>query len=324
MSYRTNIVPRSQTVSPIKCQAIALIVVFCSSCFAQNGPAYTSTLQTIAIDGSASQPRTVFSSAEHFEAPNWSRDGKTLIFDQSGKMMRIPVSGGTPTALDIGDATKCNGSHGLSPDGAQLAITCTTPDFPGAHVYLLPSTGGTPRVVTQTAGSYWHSWSPDGKTLFFTHPIKSSLNIYSVSVDGQNETAITSGSGVSDDPDIAPDGKYVYFNSDRSGNMEIWRMHPDGSGAEQITFDDRMNWTAHPSPDGQWLVFISYEPGTTGHPANRPIQLRLMSLIDRKIRVLTSLTGGSGTMNVPSWSPDSRQFAFVSYRTAPTSPPSAQ
>ena len=99
--------------------------------------------------------------------------------------------------------------------------------------------------------------------------------------------------------------------------MQIWRMHPDGSSPEQITSDDYVNWTPHVSPDGKSMVFISYEKGTTGHPANKPVMLRVMSLDDRKIRVLFNLIGGSGTMNVPSWAPDSKRLAFVSYQMLP-------
>jgi Tol biopolymer transport system component len=61
-------------------------------------------------------------------------------------------------------------------------------------------------------------------------------------------------------------------------------------------------------------VFLSYDKSVKGHPANQDVTLRLMSLADKKIRVLAKLFGGQGTMNVPSWSPDSSQLAFVSYQ----------
>jgi Tol biopolymer transport system component len=275
-------------------------------------PVVVSRLQTIGIEP-GSQPSTVFSEQAYFEAPNWTRDGKSLLFDEGGKILRISVEGGSPVLVNIGSAGKCSGSHGLSPDGAMLAISCSTPTLQGSRIYVLPSSGGAPRVVTANPGAYWHSWSPDGKRLIFTRPDQGSFNIYSISLDGESETALTSGIGTNDDPDASPDGKYVYFNSDRSGSMEIWRMHPDGSAPEQITFDDFLNWTPHPSPDGHWIVFLSYSKGTIGHPANQKVSLRLMSLSDRKIRLLTTFTGGSGTINVPSWSPDSSRLAFVSY-----------
>jgi len=280
-------------------------------------PVLYSTLNTIGDDADFRRVVIVTSTRGRFEAPNWTRDGKTLIFNQDGKIMTVPADGGTPQPLNIGDATRCNGSHGLSPDGKLLAISCSMPDKPGSRVYIVPVNGGAPRLVTEHPDSYWHSWSADGKTIIFTRPDHGSGNIFAISVDGGEEHALTKGTGISDDPDCSPDGKYIYFNSDRGGTMQIWRMRSDGSAAKQITNDDFVNWTPHVSPDGKSMVFISYERGTTGHPANRPVALRVMSLDDRKIHVLFRLIGGSGTMNVPSWAPDSKHLAFVSYQLLP-------
>ena len=105
------------------------------------------------------------------------------------------------------------------------------------------------------------------------------------------------------------------------GSMQIWRMHPDGSAQEQVTSDDLNNWFPHISPDGKWLVFLSYGKEVEGHPENKDVMLRIMPLkdgrIDGKIEVLAKLFGGQGTINVPSWSPDSKQLAFVSYELIP-------
>ena len=281
---------------------------------ASTKPDLYSTLQTISLDPSARRAVVAYTAQGHFEAPNWTRDGKSLIFDQGGRIMTIPVDGGTPQPINIGAATGCNGSHGLSPDGEWLAISCNTPGAPGSRVYILPSSGGEPRIVTQNPSSYFHSWSPDGKTIAFARPHPGGGDIWSISVEGGAETRLTASSGISDDPDYSPDGQYIYFNSDRGGgSMQIWRMHADGSHPEQITSDVRNNWTPHVSPDGKWMVFLSYDKGVTGHPVNKDISLRLMSLSDRKITDLVNLLGGSGTINVPSWAPDSRRLAYVSY-----------
>jgi Tol biopolymer transport system component len=169
-------------------------------------------------------------------------------------------------------------------------------------------------MVTQNPSSYFHSWSPDGKTIAFTRPHPGGGDIWSISVEGGAETRLTTSTGISDDPDYSPDGQYIYFNSDRGGgSMQIWRMRADGSQPEQITSDERNNWTPHVSPDGKWMVFLSYDKNTPGHPANKEISLRLMSIVDRKIGNLVDILGGSGTMNVPSWAPDSQHLAYVSY-----------
>ena len=276
-----------------------------------------STLQRIGIDENAPVATVVYSSQGRFEAPNWTRDGKELVFDQEGKMLHVPVAGGQPETLNVGEATRCNGSHGLSPDGRWLAITCSIPTMPESRVYVIPADGGTPRQVTEHPASYFHSWSADGKTIVFTRPNHGAGNIYAIAAAGGEERALTTGTGISDDPDSSPDGRYIYFNSDRNGHEQIWRMRPDGSQPEQMTFDDRVNWTPHVSPDGRWVVFLSYESGTVGHPVNQDVTLRLLSLQDKTVRTLVHLVGGSGTINVPSWAPDSRSLAFVSYQMLP-------
>jgi TolB protein len=277
-------------------------------------PALYSTLQTISLDPTARRAVVAYTAQGHFEAPNWTRDGKSLIFDQAGRIMTVPVDGGTPQPINIGQATGCNGSHGLSPDGKWLAISCNMPNAPGSRVYIVPLGGGDPRMVTQSPSSYFHSWSPDGKTIAFARPHPGGGDFWSIPVDGGPETRLTTSIGISDDPDYSPDGQYIYFNSDRGGGtMQIWRIHADGSQPEQITSDERNNWTPHVSPDGKWMVFLSYDKSTTGHPTNKDISLRLMSLSDRKISTLVNLFGGSGTINVPSWAPDSQHLAYVSY-----------
>ncbi len=281
-----------------------------------------STLQTIAIDNNARMAFVIQTGKGQMEAPNWSRDGKTLIFERAGKLWSVPAAEGDgslaeATPIDIGDASDCTGSHGLSPDGKWIAMTCTTPDHPGRRVYIVPATGGAPRMVTANPDSYFHSWSPDGKTILFTRPSHGSGNIYSISIDGGQETALTTGAGVSDDPDFSADGRRIYFNSDHAGGMQIWRMRPDGSQPEQVTFDEKRNWTAHPSPDGKSILILSYDKDVTGHAANKDVTLRIINAADGKIRDLVEIVGGAGSDNVPNWAPDGAHFAFVSYQFLP-------
>jgi Periplasmic component of the Tol biopolymer transport system len=276
-----------------------------------------STLQTISIADSARQATVLVSEKDHrLMAPNWSRDGKTIVFTQGSAIALVPASGGTVRNLDIGGLVSCSGSHGFSPDGKLFALSCATPDRNDRRVFIIPSEGGSPRQLTENTG-YFHSWSPDGRTILYTRGNKGTLTIYSMSVDGGPETALTSGKGVDDDPDYSPDGKYIYFNTDRWGGNQIARMLPDGGGVEQMTFDEHKNWTPHPSPDGKSIVFLSYDPSVTTHAANKDIALRILTPADGKIRTLVNLVGGDGTMNVANWSPDSKSITFVSYQMLP-------
>lgn len=279
-------------------------------------PIVESTLETVAI--SSKDRKVVYTKRAHFEAPNWSRDGKYFLFNQGGRMMKLPVTGGEPETLDTGFAIRCNNDHGISPDGKWLAISDQSQEQRRSLIYVLPIEGGTPRRITQLAPSYWHGWSPDGKTLAYCADRNGNFDIYTIPFEGGEEKRLTTADGLDDGPDYSPDGQYIYFNSVRTGLMQIWRMKADGSEQTQITKDGYNNWFAHPSPDGKWLAFITFEPNVEGHPANKDVMLRLMSLTTPggggETQVLAKLFGGQGTMNVPSWSPDSKQLAFVSYR----------
>jgi TolB protein len=278
-------------------------------------PKLYSTLETIAID--STDRRVVYLAPERFEAPNWTRDGASLIFNRKGRLEKIPVAGGTPALIDTGFAVHCNNDHGISPDSKTIAISDQTKDEDNSHVYIVPFAGGSPREITPNGPSYWHGWSPDGKTLAFVGERNGEFDIYSIPFEGGNETRLTTAKGLDDGPDYSPDGQYIYFNSVRTGHMQIWRMKADGSAQDQITHDEFNNWFPHISPDGQWMVFLTYDRSVEGHPEDKNVMLRLMKLSDGKITILTKLFGGQGTINVPSWSPDSTQLAFVSYQLIP-------
>jgi Tol biopolymer transport system component len=261
----------------------------------------------------------VYRTSDHIEAPNWSRDGKWFLFNSDGLLYRMPRTGGTPTRIDTGPLNQLNNDHGLSPDGSLIVISDKSAADGKSRISILPAEGGTPRLVTSEAPSYWHGWSPDGKTLAYVAARGGNriLNLYSCSVDGGTETRLTFTDGLDDGPDYSPDGRFIYFNSVKSGNMKIWRMGADGSDLEQLTFEsDTRDWFPHPSPDGKWIVFVSFgtDVEVSAHPPNRNITLRAMSTSGGEPRVLAQLFGGQGTLNVPSWSPDGRYFAFVSYR----------
>jgi TolB protein len=270
-----------------------------------------STLEVISIQ--TGERRTVYRAKRLFEAPNWAPDGSYLLFNGNGRLYTIPVAGGEPKLLDTGAATRCNNDHGLSADSKWLALS-DQHDGP-SRIYVLASTGGTPRLVTPLGPSYWHGWSPDSRTLVYCAERSRNYDVYAIPVEGGPERRLTTAEGLDDGPEYAPDGRYIYFNSERTGLMKIWRMKPDGSEQEQVTSDpDYADWFAHPSPDGKTLLFLSYNKDVQGHPANQDVVLRLMPASGGQPKVLARLFGGQGTINVPSWSPDSRFAAFVSYR----------
>jgi Tol biopolymer transport system component len=273
------------------------------------------------FDITAGQRRVIHRAPVRFEAPNWSRDGKLLVFNQEGKLFTLLADGsGKPSPLGIGDLRACNNDHGLSPDGTLIAVSCAGAGDQSA-VYVLsfgPPEDGRYKLLTPDTPSYWHGWSPDGKTLAYVGERKGEFDIYTVSVSGGAERRLTTAPGLDDGPDYSPDGAWIYFNSERTGVMRIWRMRPDGTDQQQVTRDEEYaDWFPHPSPDGRWIVFLSYAKDVKGHPPDHDVVLRLMPAAGGSPRVIVKLFGGQGTINVPSWAPDSKQFAFVSYARVP-------
>jgi len=280
----------------------------------------TDTISYIqSLDIATGKIDTLLKAQRHYEAPNWHPNGY-LIMNSYGKLYTLDISTKKIASLNTGTAIECNNDHGISPDKKWLAISNNnrkdTSNKPyHSAVYILPVTGGEPVLLTRNSPSYWHGWSMDGKTLAYCAERNNNYDIYTISVDGGEEKRLTTTDNLDDGPDYSTDGKYIYFNSYRSGHMHIWRMHTDGSSPEQLTFDNYSNWFAHPSPDNKWIVYIAYiTDEKQNHLFGKQVKLRLMDLTDKTIRDLTPVFyGGQGTINVPSWSADSKKIAFVSY-----------
>jgi Tol biopolymer transport system component len=278
-------------------------------------PTLYSALETQAL--SSTDRRVVLVTPSRIEAPNWMPDGKSLIYNAGGRLYRVAAAGGDPAVIDTGFAVRCNNDHGVSPDGKQLAISDQSQGDRKSRIYTLPIGGGTPTLVTSKAPSYWHGWSPDGKSLVYCAERDGEFDVYTIPAGGGAEVRLTTAKGLDDGPEYSPEGRHIYFNSDRTGRMHLWRMKADGTGQEQLTDGEFNDWFSHPSPDGKTLVFLSYEKDVKGHPEDKDVTLRRMTLAGQKIDVLGRFVGGQGTINVPCFSPDGRRIAFVTYQNVP-------
>lgn len=267
------------------------------------------------LDLASGHRRVIYNADSVFEAPNWTRDGQALIYNRDGRLVRYDLALGTATPINTAEVVRNNNDHVLSFRGDMLAISSHNPNDNLSLVYTVPLNGGEPRLITPNGPSYLHGWSADDRFLVYTAQRNGQYDVYRIPAGGGDETQLTNTVGLDDGPEYTPDGRYIYFNSVRSGRMQIWRMQPDGGNPQQMTDDEYNNWFPHISPDGKWVVFITYlvgevDPGD--HPPTRRVYLRMMPLDGGTPKVVAYLYGGQGTMNVPSWSPDGSQLAFVS------------
>jgi Tol biopolymer transport system component len=279
--------------------------------------------QLFVIDVTSGERRLVHESRTRlFEAPNWTRDGAWLVFNGDGLLFRLPADGfGEPEQIDLGAVPAINNDHVVAPDGSTIYVSAED-----GHLYAIPVAGGSPRRVSNDRGAdfhhYLHGVSPDGQTLAYIGLRKNpdgtaTTNVFTIPAAGGTDAPLTDDEFADDGAGFSPDGQWIYFNSERGstapGHAQLFRMRLDGSGLEQLTADERVNWFPHPSPDGSQVAYVSFPTGTLGHPADREVIIRLIPPEGDVFRDLTAVFGGQGTMNVPSWAPDSHHLAFVDY-----------
>jgi Tol biopolymer transport system component len=281
-------------------------------------------------DGST---RLVYTADSIWEAPNWSPDGKYLISNSGGGIYKLTLkadgTAAAPEKLAIPDDYRCNNDKGLSPDGKNVAFSASHAPGNGSQVFLANADGGNIKLMTPDSPSYFHGWSPDSRTLAFVAQRNGSgqYDIYTMPELGGPEQRLTTNIHQDDGPDYSPDGKWIYINSDRSGKEAIWRFPASGAGpnddkAQMVVNDGLEDWFPHISPDGSKMVYIGYPAGTPTHdPRTVHIEIKLVAIDHDKVasarQTLVQAIGGQGTMNVNSWAPDSKRFAYVTYEALP-------
>ena len=271
------------------------------------------TIEILEVD--TGKRTAVFRSDRPIQAPNWTKDGRFLLYNVDGRIDRLERATGKVSTLDTGFATANNNDHVLSFDGKRLGISHhSAADGGESIIYVLRAGGGTPVQVTAKGPSYLHGWSPDGRFLVYTGGRDGNYDIYKIPVGGGEEVRLTDAPALDDGPEYAPDGRTIYFNSARTGDMRIWRMAPDGSGQEPVTSGHFHDWFPHVSPDGERLVFLSFNKDVAAddHPFYKQVYIRMMPTDgSAEPKVVAYVYGGQGTINVPSWSPDGKKLAFV-------------
>ncbi len=278
-------------------------------------------------DAVSGENRILFETDERLlEAPNWHKDGY-LIFNGDGVLWKLGIDyPDNIERISIQGIPELNNDHVLSPDHRTIYMSA----YDDWQIYKAPVIGGKAERVSPAAEQtlyFLHGVSPDESELAYVNirldaePAFGSGRIHILDLITGTDRTLINGNGPEDGSEYSADGQWVYFNtehfSSKPGHAQIARARRDGSGLEQLTFDERVNWFPHQSLDGKYWVYLSYPEGTEGHPADLPVELRIVLGEDwLNPKQVNIFQGGQGTINVNSWNPASPQFAYVSYPIA--------
>ena len=269
-------------------------------------------------------PEHIYSTDELLlEAPNWAPDGTALLLNGDGLLWRLDLGPDVAlAAVKIAELPAINNDHVL--DAPRNLIYLSAND---GHVYVAPIAGGTATRVTHDSSRYHflHGVSPDGTTLAFVDLPRGDFSapgrLALRSAAGGQTTYPEAGSRHIDGPEYSPDGRWIYLNTEefgvRAGHAQLARVPADGGTLEHLVATDTVDWFPHLSPDGELATYISFPTGTLGHPADLNVEVRVVPVADwGRVLHAIPLFGGQGTINVNSWSPDGRRFAYVAYPIA--------
>ncbi|MEM1248698.1 MAG: Tol-Pal system beta propeller repeat protein TolB [Acidobacteriota bacterium] len=199
-------------------------------------------------------------------------------------------------------------SPAWAPNGAGISYVSYFEGTPSIYWAEL-ATGQKRSVVSDDRLSMSPSFSPDGRSLVFSRSVNGNNEIFSVRRDGSQLKRLTNSRGIDTNPSWSPNGQSIAFTSSRSGSPQIYVMDADGSNPRRVTFGGKYNDGASWSPDGSKLVFARRTDN------GRRFDIAVADLVTLEE---TILTGGPGSHEAPSYSPNGRFIAFESTRAGGT------
>ncbi len=257
--------------------------------------------QIVILTPSEEKIETPIKNSIRDEEPEWSPDGKQILFDSKLKGNRdlyvMDANGLNIKRLTNSSAKEDHGSW--SPDGSKIVYQYESKE--NTDVYIMNADGtNQQRLTTHSTRDGWPDWSPNGQKIVFSSERDGHREIYMMNSDGTNQRRLTNNTYESTDPVFSPNGKWIAFNSEIEGNSAIYIMKVNGSKIRKITngnkhYNERPSW----SSDGKRILF------TRGNA--RTMKYALLS-ISRKGKDLQFISPKNQSISRGNWSPDGKRI----------------
>lgn len=238
--------------------------------------------------------------------PNWSSDGRRLLFERGydiwtankdGSEQRR-VDGVPPTDLLLADRMPA-----FSPDGSSIAFF-QNDKGPIGDYWIIPTQGGEAKRLTfDNIFGGAPVWTSDGESVIFPSQRAGSMTLWRVpAAGGQPEPVLTS-AGEDTEPEISRDGRKLIYTNTR--NSHVLTVSNPATGKSRELKESRVDIVDPTfSHDGSKILFF-------GISEQGDIQI---FTIEADGKNLTQVTRGKGERNIhPQWAADGSSIYFYQF-----------
>jgi Tol biopolymer transport system component/serine/threonine protein kinase len=294
-------------------------------------PSFSPDGKTLAVDASWAGPRRIWvvdaqghnpqqitsdssEAVDHLE-PNWSPDGKNIVFQnlERTKFSVRVVNVATRAVSALTDGRFQDLNPVWSHSGKHIYFSSYRGG--GLNIWRVEVSGngtpiGVPQQVTMGSGQDVQlTMSPAGGQLAFAI-LRQNADLWRLPVFPQsgsptgNPEEVVASTREDSRGAWSPDGSQIAFNSDRNGEMNLYVHSLVDHSNRQLTHGLGGDFQPQWSPDGRRLVFFSSRAGNAD-----------IWLVDIATGALTQLTSDHALDINPFFSPDGASIAFQSDRS---------